>query len=108
MVLDLAEVLGAEQFLRAEDLRALLQGLLGEGELVGEVPFRILTTRHLAETYFDDRRSGHPAIVTATCPVASPTGTRCWSWSCSSSTTTAPSPRPPTAASARGAARRRG
>ena len=43
-----------------------------------------------------------------TCPAASPTGTRCSSWSCSSSRAAAPSLRPPTAASARGAARRRG
>ena len=58
MVFDLAEVLRSKQLLRAEDLGALLQRLLGEGELVGEVPFRILAARHLREADLDDRRSG--------------------------------------------------
>ena len=56
VVFDLAEVLRAEQLLRAEDLRALLQRLLGEGELVGEVPLGILAARHLRKAYLDDRR----------------------------------------------------
>ena len=63
MVFDLAEILGAEQLLGAEDRGALFQRLLGEGELIGEVPFRILAARHLTETYFDDRRRSHPAIL---------------------------------------------
>ena len=58
MVFDLAEILRAEQFLGAEDLRALLQRLFRERELVGEVPFRILAARHLRKTYLDDRRRG--------------------------------------------------
>src|SRR5687767_9216403 len=108
MVLDLAEILRAEQLLRAEDLGALLQRLFGERKLLGEVLLRILAARHLAETYFDDRRSGHPAIVAITCLVASLRGIRCSTSSCSSSRAAAPSLRPPTAASARDAARRRG
>ncbi len=37
--------------------------LLDQRELVREVRFRILAARHLRETDFDDRGSGHLSIV---------------------------------------------
>ena len=65
MVFDLAEVLRPEQFLGAEDLRALFQRAFGKCKLLGEVPFRILATAHLREANLDDRRRGHPSILLA-------------------------------------------
>ena len=48
----LAEILRAEQLLRADDLRALLQGAFGQHQLLREVLLRVIATRHLREAHF--------------------------------------------------------
>ncbi|HSU68675.1 MAG TPA: hypothetical protein VLJ39_17470, partial [Tepidisphaeraceae bacterium] len=54
VVFDLAEVFGAEQFLRADDLRAALGGALNERHLPLEVCIRIVAARHLRQAHVDD------------------------------------------------------
>ena len=49
MILDLAEILGAKQLLRADDLRAAGRRLLDERELAGEIGVGILAARHLRQ-----------------------------------------------------------
>src|SRR5688572_9815584 len=64
MVFHLAEILGAEQLLGAENLRAFLERALREGQLMGEVLLGILTAAHLRQTDFDGRRRGHSIYLT--------------------------------------------
>ena len=54
MVLDLAEVLRAEQLLRADDLRALVDGRPRQRELPGQVGLGIGSAGHLREADVDD------------------------------------------------------
>ena len=54
VVFHLAEILGAEQLLRADDLRRLLGGLLDEANLVFEVGVGVGAAGHLREADVDD------------------------------------------------------
>ena len=56
VILDLAEILRAEQLLRADDLRPAIGRLLDERELPGEIGLGILAARHLCQR---DADSGH-------------------------------------------------